>query len=173
LTQTTIKPKLRTNKETKTMKFQAIIRSGFGRPSDPIVATYEIEAESVHEARDEAAADMARDVRCLGLSVGQNCRLRYQPQAGEGAHYGGNGDAYPVTVLEVSKSGHRVKVQRARHKIDPSDVGLKEGHRVATFTPNPEGEILTFTRRANGAYRIQGGAWPLGAGYATAYNPHV
>ena len=68
---------------------------------------------------------------------------------GDAVHYAFNGDYYPATVIEVSASGHQVRVQ--------SESGVPQ----------------LFTRRANGAYRSKGyyGTWCLGKGTRDERNP--
>jgi hypothetical protein len=77
---------------------------------------------------------------------------------GDGAHYAFNGDAYPVTVVEVSKSGTRVTVRR-----DKTRYGL--------FIIDPHGKTMVFTRRQDGAYRSSKCAtWTLDLGRASERN---
>lgn len=70
-------------------------------------------------------------------------RVRTELEPGMGGTIWINGDAYPVTVRTVSKSGHRVEVSRDAVK----GPGL--------FEP-VDGERETFTRRKSGRYKPKG-----------------
>lgn len=71
-----------------------------------------------------------------------------QYRVGETVNYGFNGDYYTATVVEVSASGHQIRVQE-------KDLGMK-----------------LFTRRANGSYRSAGhGTWTLAHGERDERNP--
>ena len=63
---------------------------------------------------------------------------------GEGATYTINADHYPVTVREISPSGHRVVVTRDQVK------------RGRLFVPDEDGRRMVFTRRRDGVYRLAG-----------------
>lgn len=94
------------------------------------------------------------------LHRGDNGNLIARPwfYVGDGARYTFNGDAYPVTVVGVSKNGMRVTVRR-----DRSRYGL--------FIVDPNGKLMTFTRRQDGAYRSSKcGTWTLYLGRATERN---
>jgi len=54
-------------------------------------------------------------------------------KVGDGVHWGFNGDAYPGTVVGISRSGREVYVNSDDFIIDESDRGLKEGARKGTF----------------------------------------
>ena len=87
------------------------------------------------------------------------------PVVGTHGSYSVGSDSYPCTVVEVSKSGHRVVV---------------ENDDVTKWTPFPDshgeefarregGSRTVFTRRANGRYRMAGanfGGLSLGGWYA-------
>lgn len=78
---------------------------------------------------------------------------------GDGANYAFNGDAYPVTVVEVSPSGTRIVVRR--------DRTTKYGF----FVVDPEGKKMMFTLRKDGAYRSSKcGTWVLDLGRAARRN---
>lgn len=67
---------------------------------------------------------------------------------GDKVNYGFNGDYYTAEVIEVSASGHQVRVQE-------KDLG-----------------VSLFTRRSNGSYRSAGrGTWLLAPGERDERNP--
>lgn len=102
------------------------------------------------------------------LRPGVNCTV--SPVAfkvGEGVSWNGWSDTYPGYVVSVSKSGARVSVQAAKATLlngfgsgeedalefTPGGfVGHTSGRQRYSFEPNPEGEIVTFSRRQNGRF---------------------
>lgn len=79
---------------------------------------------------------------------------------GDGANYSFNGDAYPVTVIEVSPNGTRITVRR--------DRATKKD---AIFAIDAKGKTMTFTRRKDGSYRSSKcGTWVLGLGRTSERN---
>ena len=79
---------------------------------------------------------------------------RYTFAKGDGAHGNSQTDSWPVTVVDVSPSGHAIKVQAARQiKTPNAPAGLPPEY---TFEECPWGEIETFTLRASGYYVLQG-----------------
>jgi WD40 repeat protein len=84
----------------------------------------------------------------LTVSVGAVIVVGMKFNKGDVVNYGFNGDYYTVTVVEVSESGHQVRVQSA------------------------DGELRLFTRRRNGSYRSSGhGTWLLSKGAREERNP--
>ena len=78
---------------------------------------------------------------------------------GDGANYAFNGDAYPVTVIEVSQGESRVVVQRDR------------AIRKTLFIIDPKGKTMVFTRRRDGVYRSSKcGTWTLDLGRRKEWN---
>lgn len=123
------------------------------------------DADTVAAACD--AADRAISAIRLAVKVTGN-----HPSVGDGATYSVGSDRYAGTVIEVSKSGHRVVVQNdiavAKHDNPYTESQEYE------YSPDPNGRIKVFTRRKNGIYRVQG--WKHGAcwfGYRAQYeDPH-
>lgn len=64
------------------------------------------------------------------------------------------GDAYPVTVVAVSRSGHRVTVQHDRCRVVSGSEYTNDA--VYEFERNTGGQTEVFTRRPNGRYRPVG-----------------
>jgi len=76
------------------------------------------------------------------------------PPVGELATYGIGSDQYPYTVIEVSKSGHRVTLQaRKSRRVDSN--GYSENQRWITVE-DPNGETMVVTRRGDGSYAPKG-----------------
>ncbi len=63
-------------------------------------------------------------------------------------------DAYPVTIIERSGSGAKIKVQYDDFKAGPNHDYF--GEQKWNIIRNPNGRIKTFTRRKNGKYRPVG-----------------
>ena len=59
-------------------------------------------------------------------------------------------DTYPVTVVEVSKSGHKVTVQTDQ------TVRFDSDYQGVEFARDPRGHHHTFTRRQDGRYLLVG-----------------
>lgn len=98
--------------------------------------TSTILASTEVEARDAA----------VELTGGEywSSKVAWIPQVGDGCHYGIGSDRYPFTVVEVSKSGHRVVVEN-----DKARGGL-----YVVRSGNLDAKV--FTRRADGRYRPAG-----------------
>jgi hypothetical protein len=97
------------------------------------------------------------------------------PKVGDGATMAIGSDRYPGTVIEVSKSGHTVKVRSDNYKLVGGSA-LSEDQRYE-FTPNPNGAVEVFTRRKNGRYVRKGESFRGGLrasfGHRDAYSdPH-
>ena len=69
---------------------------------------------------------------------------------GTPATYAIGGDRYPMTVVEVSKSGHIVRARRCRTR-----AAHKSGQGFI-FVEMQHAEVETYTRRGDGAYRPKG-----------------
>lgn len=78
-----------------------------------------------------------------------------KPEVGMGATYIGWSDREPFTVVEVSKTGHRIVVQADDARRTDSN-GMSECQSYE-FTPNPNGHRVVATRRKDGSYRVKGG----------------
>jgi hypothetical protein len=68
--------------------------------------------------------------------------------------YGIGSDAYPVTVVEVSPSGHRVVVEQDDFHVVSGSV--MDGSAEFGFTRREGGPRRVFTRRADGRYLLVG-----------------
>ena len=75
------------------------------------------------------------------------------PLVGTPAAYQVGSDRYPVTVVHVSKSGHRIVAQHAACTRVP---GTNHMDQKVTFDVDPSGALVTFTRRQDGRYRMVG-----------------
>src|SRR5208282_2445778 len=76
------------------------------------------------------------------------------PTVGTHGSYGVGSDAYPLTVVEVSPSGHRVVCEQDEfHVISGS---TEDGSAEFGYTRHEGGPRRVFTRRSDGRYRIAG-----------------
>ena len=90
-------------------------------------------------------------LHCIGRNT-QN--MNQKPEVGMGATYGIGSDCYPVTIIEVSPSGHQIKLQH--DKFELTDRGAVSGTQVYDYAPNPDADVKVFTRRQDGEYREKG-----------------
>jgi len=77
------------------------------------------------------------------------------PVVGTHGSFSVGSDSYPCTVVEVSKSGHRVVIEQdevVRSTPFPDSTGIE-------FARREGGSRTVFTRRANGRYRMAGAKW--------------
>lgn len=83
-------------------------------------------------------------------------KLQANPNVGDGATQQVGSDAYPLTVIAVSKSGATIKVQR--DKVKHISGTFQGNDYKADYEPDPEGAVLT-ARWSNvlGCYRTPGG----------------
>jgi hypothetical protein len=85
------------------------------------------------------------------------CKIRLdggRPFVGAPASYGYGSDSYPATVIEVSKSGHRITLQHDRTEVVAGSGA--DGTARHICSPDPDGSTVVATRRADGRYRIAG-----------------
>jgi len=80
--------------------------------------------------------------------------MNQKPEVGMGCTYGIGSDAYPATIIEVSPSGHQIKLQH--DKFERTDKNAVSGTQVYDYAPNPQAEVRVFTRRKGGEYREKG-----------------
>lgn len=74
------------------------------------------------------------------------------PTIGTHGSFSVGSDRFPCTVVEVSKSGHRVVVEEDRvTEWEPHPSGYP-----VSFARREGGPRVTFTRRKNGSYRRAG-----------------
>lgn len=102
-----------------------------------------------------------------GLGGGEACSLMdtfadvpelLRPQVGMGATLHVGADDYPLTIIEVSRSGKRIRCQRDRvrgRRAAGSDLSVPASY---LFIPDPEGEIIEVSLRQNGYWRPKGRA---------------
>ena len=76
------------------------------------------------------------------------------PAVGMPAAFAIGSDVYPVTVIEISKSGRRIVVQSA--SATPAEGYSYESNQVHTFTPNPNGSKEVWSLRKDGKWRPKG-----------------
>ena len=94
------------------------------------------------------------------------------PTIGMGCTYSIGGDAYPATIIEVSPSGHRIKIQMDKAVVT-SSKGM--GQEVYEITRDTDGRIEEYTRRKKGNYKEKGhfvGHLTIGKRYARR-DPHL
>lgn len=103
-------------------------------------------------------------------------------KVGDGCHWGYNGDAYPGTVVKVSKSGRKVYVSHDKYRLVPRPDGQSqaytEGPKNCEFTTVevPDSALEVYTLRKSGQFHqkgfSKGYAWSLQPGRIYASNPH-
>ena len=85
---------------------------------------------------------------------------RTKPVVGNGAHISNGVDTHSVTIVEVSKSGKFVIVQR--DTVKPKE-GSSSYSNEWDMTPNPNGATYEFTLRKNGHYVHTGEGMKFGS----------
>jgi hypothetical protein len=91
-----------------------------------------------------------------------------KPEVGMGATVLGWSDRHAGTVIEVSKSGKRIKVRLDKAtRIDKN--GMSESQEY-TYEPDPDGTEYTFSLRQDGKWRLVGEA--KGKTVALGYRRH-
>lgn len=91
---------------------------------------------------------------------------------GTHGYYTSGSDRYPCTVVEVSESGHRVVVEQDDYTV--VEGSIYEGNAKYEFIRRKGGVSLTFTRRKDGKYRLEGDSYNilvLGE-WGAHYDPH-
>lgn len=79
-------------------------------------------------------------------------------------------DRHAVTVVDVSKSGHRVTVQYdTAVRTDTNGMSDAQEYR---YERNTDGRVETFTRRRDGSYRVKGGTARLLVGVRSHYHDY-
>ena len=90
------------------------------------------------------------------------------PEVGMGCTMGIGSDSYAGTIIEVSRTGHRVVVQC--DKATRTDNNGMSGSQEYQYEPNPNGRTEVFTRRRNGRYLARGTTYHyLALGYRRQY----
>jgi hypothetical protein len=69
---------------------------------------------------------------------------------GTPASYQVGSDRYPATIIEVSRTGHRIVVQNATYRLCSGNIQSEQ--QVYLFAADPTGRTTVFTRRSNGRY---------------------
>ncbi len=82
------------------------------------------------------------------------CAGTKKPRVGSGATIVCGSDRYPATVIEASRTGHKIVLQYDDARRTDSN-GQSEDQ-TWEITPNPNARTTVATRRRNGAYRIKG-----------------
>jgi len=76
------------------------------------------------------------------------------PVVGMGVTYCVGSDSYPYTVIEVSKSGKRVRVQQdTATRVDSN--GQSEAQ-TWLYESDPDGKVMEFSLRKTGVWRPKG-----------------
>lgn len=77
-----------------------------------------------------------------------------EPTVGAGATIIMWTDRHAGTVIEISKSGHRIKIQEdTTTRTDSNGMSDAQSYEYA---PNPDGKVWEATRRGDGSYRLVG-----------------
>ncbi len=82
------------------------------------------------------------------------------PQVGDGATRRVGSDCYPYTIIEVGSDAKFIRVQADSYKV--VEGNFMQGNAVVEYSPNPEGDIITYTLRKNGKYIQQGAPMNMG-----------
>lgn len=99
--------------------------------------------------------------------VYDNATGMMKPEIGMGATEILWTDRRACTIIEVSKTGHKVVVQRDdAYRVDNNGMSDAQTWR---YERNPDGTIGTFTRRKDGTYRVKGGQGRLLIGVRDEY----
>lgn len=79
-------------------------------------------------------------------------------------------DRHPATVIEVSKSGHRIVVQHdTATRVDSNGMSDAQSYE---FERNPNGRTEVATRRKDGSYRVTGGQTRVLIGVRSKYHDY-
>lgn len=97
---------------------------------------------------------------------------------GAGAHYGGNGDSYPITITQIGHSGRRITAQKDRYRRIPNgQPDYVDGPQDCEFSRDTQGQVLEFTwRRKSEVFQLKGAEEGWGILYAErvyARNPQI
>jgi hypothetical protein len=92
------------------------------------------------------------------------------PEVGDGATVVYWTDRVAATVVEVSKTGHRVTV-REDHAIRTDTNGMSDAQSYR-YEPNSNGRTYVATRRKNGSYRVTGTEMRVLFGGRTHYHDY-
>lgn len=89
------------------------------------------------------------------------------PTVGMGATIHVGSDAYPATVIQVTRNGRRVVIQEdIATRIDQNGISEIQEY---TYEPNPQGTIHVVTLRKDGQYRESGTTTPVSIGSRRKY----
>jgi hypothetical protein len=93
-----------------------------------------------------------------------------KPEVGMGATVILWSDRKAATIIEVSKTAHRVVVQfDTATRVDSNGMSDAQSY---TYEPNPEGGVETYSRRRDGSYRVVGGQGRLLLNVRDAYHDY-
>ena len=110
------------------------------------------QAEEAIEKENRTLKQPGDRIACYGF-----CRRRgVIPIVGMPATEGVGSDSYPCTIIDVSRNGKKVKVQRNSFKGAPGSNYFTNQEWI--IDPEPSGEVLVFSLRKNGRWILQGGA---------------
>lgn len=109
--------------------------------------------EEVREAM--AAAFIKWDQACDAITAEKKAARTRVPKVGDGATIQMYSDRHACTVVQVSKSGHRVIIQQD-HARRTDQNGMSEVQEY-DFAEDKEGKLWTCTRKDDGRYQIAGG----------------
>jgi hypothetical protein len=93
-----------------------------------------------------------------------------KPEVGMGGTMLHWSDRTPVTVVEVSRTGHKLVVQEDTATRTDSN-GMSEAQSYE-YERNPNGALTEFTRRKDGSYRVKGGNERLMLGHRDKYHDY-
>jgi hypothetical protein len=71
--------------------------------------------------------------------------LNSKPRVGTGCSFGYGNDCYPGTIVEVSPSGHQLKVRDDLHEC--TSGSFQQGDWTGTYHTDSDGVVVVYTRR--------------------------
>lgn len=90
------------------------------------------------------------------------------PQVGDGATIISWTDRHPATVIEVSKTAHKITVQDdTATRTDTNGMSDAQSYE---FSRNPNGKLTEATRRKDGSYRVKGSSQRVLIGHRMRYH---
>ncbi len=119
-----------------------------------------------------------KHIKKLGLSnVLDNNKLKIsqvaelinnKPEVGMGATISAGSDCYPYTIIDVNKTGTKIKVQRDNY--EPAEGYDYYDNQVYNYSSNPNGCIYEVSLRKDGKWKIVNGTSNVRIGHRSHYS---
>lgn len=98
--------------------------------------------------------------------------IKVKPEIGMGGTMSCGSDCYPYTVIEINKTGTKIKIQQDSAKPDKENGYDYYGNQVYIYSPNPNGPIHEMSLRKNGRWTEVGSTSSVSLGGRRQYqNP--